>query len=142
STASVHLHRLQKRRLVRCHAQGKYRYYRLQGPAVAAALEALSVLAGTSRRNFVPSTPHPLRAARTCYDHIAGHLGVSLHDRLRALRWLAESRPADAYDVTPAGTEALAALGVDVEAARALRRRSLGRREVKARFGLSIPEPA
>ena len=50
-------------------------------------LEALSVLAGGSRRAFVPGTPHRLRAARTCYDHIAGTLGVSLHDRFTALRW-------------------------------------------------------
>ena len=88
STASVHLQRLRTSRLVKVFAQGKHRYYSLEGPNVAAALEALSVLAGGTRDTFVPSTPEPLRAARTCYDHIAGSLGVALHDRICAMGWM------------------------------------------------------
>ena len=72
STASVHLQKLMTNRLVKVFAQGKHRYYSLEGSDVAAALEALSVLAGGMRSIFVPNTPEPLRAARTCYDHIAG----------------------------------------------------------------------
>jgi DNA-binding transcriptional ArsR family regulator len=124
STASVHLHRLTTQRLVKVHAQGKHRYYRLEGANVAAALEALSVLAGGPRHAFVPNTPNRLRAARTCYDHIAGTLGVSLHDCFTALNWLAAgSRVHPAYDLTPHGANALAALGVDIPAMRTLRRR-------------------
>jgi hypothetical protein len=104
--------------------QGKHRYYSLEGANVAAALEALSVLAGESRTAFVSTTPDPLRAARTCYDHIAGTLGVSLHDRFKALGWLSKGSVADTtYDLTRAGARAIEALGIDVEAARALRRR-------------------
>jgi len=88
STASVHMQRLKARRLVKVVAQGKHRYYSLDGTDVASALEALSVLAGGSQQSFAPNTPHRLRAARTCYDHLAGTLGVSLHDRLHALGWL------------------------------------------------------
>jgi len=124
STASVHLQRLMTRRLVKVFAQGKHRYYSLEGPNVAAALEALSVLAGGARNTFVPNTPGPLRAARTCYDHIAGSLGVALHDRVRAMGWLAEdSKDGSSYDLTPRGAKGLDALGVDVNAARRLRRR-------------------
>jgi len=124
STASVHLQRLMTRRLVKVFAQGKHRYYSLEGPNVAAALEALSVLAGRARNTFVPNTPGPLRAARTCYDHIAGSLGVALHDRVRAMGWLAEdSKDGSSYDLTPRGAKGLDALGVDVNAARRLRRR-------------------
>ncbi len=124
STASVHLQRLKQERLVKVLAQGKHRYYSLEGPNVAAALEALSVLAGGSRAGFVPNTPNRLRAARTCYDHIAGTLGVSLHDRFAALGWLQASPAADyAYELTPGGVRGCAALGIDVEATRALRRR-------------------
>src|SRR6202161_1878147 len=89
STASIHLQRLKSQRLVKVFAQGKHRYYSLEGANVAAALEALSVLAGGARAGFVPRTPSRLRAARTCYDHIAGTLGVALHDRIRAMGWLA-----------------------------------------------------
>jgi len=127
STASAHLHRLQAQRLVRVFAQGKHRYYSLEGPRVAAALEALSVLAGRSAAKFVPSAPSRLRTARTCYDHIAGALGVALHDRLQALRWLSRGSTAppaeNALDVTPAGVKALETLGINVAAVRDLRRR-------------------
>jgi DNA-binding transcriptional ArsR family regulator len=124
STASVHLQRLVAKRLLRVCAQGKHRYYSLEGPNVAAALEALSVLAGGTRDTFVPNTPEPLRAARTCYDHIAGSLGVALHDRIRTMGWLAgDSSDANAYELTARGATGLQGLGVDVPAARALRRR-------------------
>ncbi|HEY1468906.1 MAG TPA: helix-turn-helix transcriptional regulator [Candidatus Acidoferrum sp.] len=124
STASVHLQRLKTQRLVKVLAQGKHRYYSLDGAAVATALEALSVLAGGSRDVFVPNTPDRLRAARTCYDHLAGTLGVSLHDRFTALRWLNAGSSADnTYNLTPGGEKGFAALGIDIEATRALRRR-------------------
>jgi DNA-binding transcriptional ArsR family regulator len=118
STASVHLSLLKDQRLVKVSVQGKHRYYSLDGRDVAAALEGLSVLAGGERRQFAPTTPNRLRAARTCYDHIAGALGVGLHDRLHARGWLSS-----AYEVTPKGAKALTAAGVDLDAARALRRR-------------------
>lgn len=127
STASVHLQRLTNKRLVKVFAQGKHRYYSLEGPNVAAALEALSVLAGGTRNAFVPNTPEPLRAARTCYDHIAGTLGVTLHDRIRTMGWLTEnSKDGSLYDLTTRGERGLEALGVEVDATRALRRRFAG----------------
>src|SRR5258705_9702171 len=63
STASVHLNRLKTAQLVKLLVQGKHRFYSLEGPNVASALEGLSVLAGGSRAKFVPSTPDRLRAA-------------------------------------------------------------------------------
>ncbi len=124
STASAHLSRLRSARLVKVFAQGKHRYYSLDGPTVAAALEALSVVAGAPRPAFVPSTPSRLRAGRTCYDHIAGSLGVSLHDRFQTLGWLSRPSADDhAYNLTPAGAKTLESLGVNVDEMRALRRR-------------------
>lgn len=122
STASVHLHKLEAEHLAKVQVQGKHRYYSLDGPEVADVLEALSVLAGAKRGEFVPNTPDHLRAARTCYDHMAGVLGVAINDRLTALGWITRADD-DTYDVTPRGAAALTALGVDVAAARALRRR-------------------
>ena len=125
STASVHLQRLKAQRLVKVFAQGRHRYYSLEGANVAAALEALSVVAGGSRDACVPSTPSQLRAARTCYDHIAGTLGVSLYDRLTALGWTsaAAKGSGNGCELTPSGTKAFEALGVDIEAQRTRRRR-------------------
>ena len=125
STASVHLHTLAAEHLTSVHVQGKHRYYSLDGPEVADVLEALSVFAGTARSEFVPNTPDHLRAARTCYDHVAGALGVAINDRLTALGWIAHAHgcTAGSYDVTPKGAAAFAALGLDVGSARRLRRR-------------------
>src|ERR1035438_3951831 len=118
STASVHLNRLKAEHLVKVYVQGKHRYYSLDGPNVAAVLEGLSVLAGGSGDRFVPNTPNRLRAARACYDHMAGTVGVALHDRFQRLGWLSAT-----YDLTVHGEKAFEALGIDVEATRALRRR-------------------
>jgi DNA-binding transcriptional ArsR family regulator len=120
STASVHLGHLKDRGLVRVLAQGKHRYYSLEGEHTAAALEALMVVAVGPDNRFVPNTPQRLRAARTCYDHIAGTIAVALHDRFEELGWLATG---SSYDVTVTGARALAELGIDITATRALRRR-------------------
>lgn len=118
STASVHLDRLKTERLLKVQAQGKHRYYSLQGPNVARVLEALNVLAGAPRAKFVPNTPTRLRNARTCYDHIAGTLGVALHDRLVKNSWLDLH-----YHLTTEGAKALTALGLELESAQSQRRR-------------------
>ena len=124
STASAHLGRLKAAGLVQVLVQGKHRYYSLGGSDVAAVLEGLHVLGGGTQPAFIPSTPVGLRAARTCYDHLAGAVGVSLHDRLHALGWLLQKDgPRGGYDLTPTGSDGLTRLGVDVEAARARRRR-------------------
>ena len=124
STASVHLARLAEQGLVKVLAQGKHRYHSLQGPAVAAALEALSVLAGGPRARFVPNTPTALRNARTCYDHMAGAVAVALHARLHELGWLLPASAGDgSYDLSTAGSDAFERLGVDVPSMRKLRRR-------------------
>jgi hypothetical protein len=123
STASIHLQRLHERRLVRVFAQGKRRYYALERADVARALEALSVVAG-SPRTIASRTPHPLRFARSCYDHLAGTVGVALHDRLQHMRWF-HTVPGErtAYALTPTGATALEALGIDLTATEATRRR-------------------
>jgi hypothetical protein len=118
STASAHLNRLKAEHLVKVITQGKHRFYSLEGPKVARVLEGLSVLVDQPRPKFVPNTPARLRAARVCYDHIAGNLGVVLHDRFQQMKWLT-----DAYDLTVEGEQAFAALGVDVDETRKLRRR-------------------
>jgi len=123
STASVHLNRLKDARLVKVLVQGKHRYYSLAGDDVAGVLEGLSVLAGFARDKFVPNTPNRLRAARTCYDHMAGTLGVLLHDRLQAMQSLSAADGDNSYDVTPKGIKMFQSLGIDVDQMRALRRR-------------------
>lgn len=125
STASAHLNRLKAERLVRQTTQGKHRFYSLDGPRVAKVLEGLSVLVDTPRKQFAPNTPMRLRDARVCYDHLAGALGVKLHDRFKELGWLKRDSSGrdDSYALSDNGKKGLAALGVDVDETQKLRRR-------------------
>ena len=123
STASEHLARLREGGLVEVVAQGRHRYFRIAGPAVGAALEALSHVAPPRPVRSLRAAGHAqaLGFARTCYDRLAGVCGVALHDSLLAQEWLTP-----AYDLTPAGATGLDEWGVDVAAARS-RRRSFAR---------------
>jgi DNA-binding transcriptional ArsR family regulator len=123
STASAHLDRLLKARLLRVAAQGRYRYYSLAGPDVGGLLEGLSAVAGGASPAFIPRTPDRLRAARTCYDHMAGSLGVALHDRLFGLGWISVAGGDGAYAVSAKGRTGFADLGVDVVGLEGRRRR-------------------
>lgn len=112
--ASNHLAKLNDGGLVAVTRQGRHRYYRLSGPDVAAALEALTHLAPALRPLDPPLSPkaRKLCEARTCYDHLAGRLGVALADAFEREGLIAADGP-DRYSLTPAGEARLAALGVD-----------------------------
>jgi len=114
STASAHLHLLLKARLLKVVAQGRHRYYSLAGPEVGRILEGLSAIAGTMSPKFIPSTPNRLRAARSCYDHIAGSLGVTLHDRLLKLEWISKNGEGAAYAISPKGRAKLKEIGIEI----------------------------
>jgi len=84
STASGHLGKLVDAGLLTVAAQGRHRYFRLAGPHVAELIEALARVApaGPVRSLREGTRAHALRAARTCYDHVAGQLGVALFGAL------------------------------------------------------------
>ncbi|MBA3776093.1 MAG: transcriptional regulator, partial [Betaproteobacteria bacterium] len=93
--------------------QGRFRYYRLASPLVAQALEAVMVLAAQSAPSAraEPRIDPALRRARTCYDHIAGELGVAITDALVSERYLVLDH--DAGEITPEGVAFFNGLGVD-----------------------------
>jgi DNA-binding transcriptional ArsR family regulator len=122
STTSIHLNRLKTERLVKVVLQGKHRYYSLSGPDVANALEALSLIAGDARKQFVPTTPNRLVLARTCYDHLAGKLAVALYERFIESAWI-EAHEGSRCELTETGAETFTQLGIDLTEARATRRR-------------------
>jgi DNA-binding transcriptional ArsR family regulator len=109
-TASGHLARLVASGLLAMEKQGRHRYHRLATPAVAQAIEGLLALAAAPRRVATGPRDAALREARTCYDHLAGRLGVALADALQA-RGMIELAP-DGGAVTAAGEDFLAGLGV------------------------------
>lgn len=110
-TASGHLARLAAAGLVAATRQGRHRYHRLATPQVAQMLESLTLVAGAavSRIRTGPRDER-LRLARTCYDHIAGRLGVGIADALTAEGWIEVEE--DAGLITPKGMQRLADLGI------------------------------
>ncbi len=122
ATASEHLGRLRRGGLVVVVSQGRHRYYRLTGPEVATALESLALIAPASEVRSLRQAGHArsLEFARTCYDHLAGRVGVAVHDGLFRRSILAGVP--GGYEVTAPGAPWFAELGVDVAEVRASRR--------------------
>ena len=121
-TTSGHLSKLHAARLLALMKQGRHRYYQLAGPEVGHMLEGIMNVALNGPPRYQPKTKvdDQMRYARTCYDHIAGVLGVGLADQLAARDLVVLG--AEAGEVTPSGLDYLAKLGVDLSLARAKRR--------------------
>jgi hypothetical protein len=121
STASEHLQRLVNGDLLSVVQQGRFRYYRIASPEVAYALEALMVLVprdatATPKRAAIDPI---LRRGRTCYDHLAGELGVALTEAL--IRRGAIVFGSDGGTLTPEGVEFFERLEIAIEPGNARR---------------------
>ncbi|MBV8683005.1 MAG: winged helix-turn-helix transcriptional regulator [Caulobacteraceae bacterium] len=137
-TASGHLAKLAEAGLIEGERQGRHRYFRLSGPDVAQALEALMGLAertGARRVRTGPREP-ALRQARACYDHLAGETAVAMFDALVARGVISAD---DEPELTASGEATFRALGVDLEvlkrSSRPLCRRCLDWSERRAHLG-------
>jgi DNA-binding transcriptional ArsR family regulator len=121
-TISAHLAQLLDAGLLAAERQGRHRYFRLADRDVAQLLESLMGVAfrtGALRHRLSPREP-ALRQARVCYDHLAGELGVAIHERLLARRALVPE--SDGLVLTAHGHRLLRQVGIDT-AALALQRR-------------------
>ena len=116
-TASGHLNQLTAGGLLSVQKQGRHRYHRLATPSVARMLESIMQVASELERPGRKLTIGPkdaaLRRARTCYDHLAGQLGVSIADGL--IRDGYVEIAGDGGIVTDAGIARFAAVGMDVQ---------------------------
>ena len=121
STASSHFQKLLDQGLVTLVSQGKHRYFQLASADVAKALEGLLSITSFEVPALKPSTPCHLRHARTCYDHLAGEVGVMLHDALLVGEWLCQEQ--GDYELTPKGIEHLTRIGMDLTPDTRARRR-------------------
>jgi DNA-binding transcriptional ArsR family regulator len=121
-TASGHLEKLTQARVLTVEKYGRHRYYRLTSRQVGQMVEAVMVVARDSPPRHRPSSKldEALRRARTCYDHLAGRLGVALADALMARRHIVMGD--DGGQVTGSGTQFLNGFGIDLAAAERRRR--------------------
>lgn len=113
-TTSGHLARLTAANLLALHKQGRNRYYRLASPLVGSMLESVMTVAAVQvpERRCRSSCPDAqMRTARSCYDHIAGRLGVAIADALIAREYVALGE--DGGELTEAGRSFLEDFGAD-----------------------------
>jgi DNA-binding transcriptional ArsR family regulator len=121
-TTSGHLAMLSEARLLLLSKQGRHAYYRLASPLVGRMLEGIMAVAADGPPRYRPRSrgDDALRAARTCYDHLAGRLGVALADTLAARAHVALGE--DGGEVTGAGEAFLTNFGLPLETLRSGRR--------------------
>lgn len=114
-TASSHLNKLLCGGLLEVEAAGRHRYFRLAGSHVAEALERLAAIRpnGPVRRRAPSREATALRSARSCYDHLAGRLGVEVTRSLEARHIIVRASD-KRFDVTDAGASWFGSLGINV----------------------------
>ncbi len=117
-TTSGHLAKLTDARLLFAMRQGRHRYYRLASPLVAQMLESIMAVAVEGPPRYRPSSKldEALKAARTCYNHLAGRLGVGIADALCERGHLVFAE--EGGEVTPGGLAFMQEFGIDLAAAR------------------------
>lgn len=120
ATATSHLKRLLDDGLLESTVQGRHKYFRFRSQDVAQMLESLMRLAPRAP-SHATKEHEPIRAARYCYDHLAGSLGTGLLALMLRKGWLVDA-DAKQLELTPKGERALAALDLDVTKARERRR--------------------
>ena len=117
-TASGHLGRLSQAGLLAAHRQGRHHYHALASPAVARMVESIIEVAASTapdHKRTIVTGPRDaaMRAARTCYDHLAGQLAVRLADALSE-RGVIEMSP-EGGAVTEPGLALFRDFGLDVD---------------------------
>jgi DNA-binding transcriptional ArsR family regulator len=122
-TASGHLGKLTKARLISVTQKRRNRYYRIASPLVARMLESIKAVAALETpARYQPRSAQDdaLRFARSCYDHLAGRLGVAIADALVAKRYAVLSEEGGA--LTARGQKFLTEFGADLTATSGSRR--------------------
>ena len=129
-TASGHLGRMVDANLLAARAQGRNRFYRLASGDVAHAMESLMALAGTRAPPASVTAAWrrdpDLRFCRTCYDHLAGQIGLAVTDSLTQHGHL-EPKGARDWSLTASGEAFCTRLGVDLAGAKAAHTRHFAR---------------
>ena len=115
STASGHLSKLVAARLLTVTHKRRFSYYRIASPLVATMLESIKVVAAIEvppRRQPRSANDDALRFARSCYDHLAGQVGVAVTDALVAMGHIVLTD--EGGEVTSSGGRFLSAFGADL----------------------------
>jgi DNA-binding transcriptional ArsR family regulator/predicted transcriptional regulator len=112
---SMHLSRLVQSDLLSVEKQGRHRYYRFSKQEVAYAIEALANLVPgkPAEKKQVPDADSDIRYCRTCYDHLAGKVGVAITGGLLQQHLIVQNK--NAFSLTGKGRKLFGSLGIAVE---------------------------
>ena len=118
---SMHLKKLVQANLLAVERQGRHKYYRLAGSEVAYAIEAIGSLVPNGRhKKIVDNKDSNVKYCRTCYDHLAGKVGVLTMEALLHRRYLQQNKAT--YDLTNNGEVFFSEMGINVEQLKKQRR--------------------
>jgi DNA-binding transcriptional ArsR family regulator len=122
-SASTHLAKLSRGGLITMQRDGRCRYYKLAGPHVAHALEALGAISTVhpAAKYIHSKADHTLLVARSCYDHLAGRVGVALTETMQKQRFIMAAGERD-FRVTTRGADWLGELGIEMDPLRRCKR--------------------
>lgn len=121
-TISSHLSKLVEGNLLKVEQHGRHRYYRLANQEVAEVLEKLGAIAPTVQVRSLKQSDQlkQIRYARTCYDHLAGRLGVEITEKLLDKEFIILEK--GEYIVTEQGEKWFLNFGINIEKANIKRR--------------------
>ncbi len=119
---SMHLGKLLEADLLCVEKQGRHKYYRFSNKEVAYAVEAMANLVPKPKVSLKnkPENYPPIKFCRTCYDHLAGKIGVALTDSLLEQKIIIEKN--NAYEISPEGEKWFSRFGINIEEAQKQKR--------------------
>ncbi|MEP6747159.1 MAG: winged helix-turn-helix domain-containing protein [Bacteroidota bacterium] len=122
SNISMHLAKLVQADLLTAESQGRHRYYTFARKEIAYAIEAMSTMIPNSsnKNKFIDEIMPAIKQCRTCYDHLAGKMGVSIADSMLKQKIIIET--GNNFDLGNSGKKWFAALEIDTEALQQQRR--------------------
>jgi DNA-binding transcriptional ArsR family regulator len=113
-SASNHLSKLIQANIVVVEKQGRHRYYRCAGSHVAQAIESLAGLVNVDQnKRIAAAPPDEITHARTCYDHLAGKVGVAVTHAMLDKK-IIRPREKNKYEVTATGEKWFASFNIDI----------------------------
>ncbi|HEY5826345.1 MAG TPA: helix-turn-helix transcriptional regulator [Cyclobacteriaceae bacterium] len=115
-SASMHLNKLVQADLLTVESQGRHRYYRFSKPEVAYVIEAMiNLLPEDKIKSKLAENARAtsgIKYCRTCYDHLAGKIGVAVTDELLKQKFIRVN--GKEYDVTTTGVKWFSDLGIQI----------------------------
>jgi len=119
---SMHLGKLLDADLISVEKQGRHKYYRFSNKEVAYAVEAMANLIPKPEISAKKKTENypPIKYCRTCYDHLAGKIGVALAESLLEQKIIIEKN--NTFEISPEGGKWFSDFGINLEEAQKQKR--------------------